>query len=136
MGSIIIFVSIFIWYDLVSHTYLYLLIRIRQQCCQVYPGWCPVVPCIILQFLTMPNVWSLNEYYYLFIKNINIKVISNQKIIINIFISVLIDIISSQTCHFFSFLTSRNLTVLYILMKFYSIVGGIVFYWNITKNPA
>ena len=66
-----------------------------------FPKIVPVLPCLFHQFLTMPNVWSLNKYCYLFIKNIDIKDISNQKIIKNIFISVLIDIISHQTCHFF-----------------------------------
>ena len=71
------------------------------HCCHIYSTFYTVLPCIIYQFSTTPNVQNLNKYYYLFIENIYIKGISNKKKIINLFISIIINNISSQTCNFF-----------------------------------
>ena len=68
----------------------------------IYSRTCPVLPCIIYPFLTIPNKQNLNRYHYLFIENINIRGISNQKILIDIFFSIHFNNISFQTCNFFT----------------------------------
>ena len=69
--------------------------------CHIYYTFYTVLPCINYQFSITPNLQNLNKYYHLFIEKIYIKGISNQKIIINILISIIINNISSQTCNFF-----------------------------------
>ena len=83
----------------------------------IYSRICPVLPCIIYPFLTMPNEQNLNRYHYFFIENINIRGISNQKILIDIFFSIHINNISFQTCNFFTVFDFQKLNGFVYLNK-------------------